>query len=433
MNQEFLYIGRMRVIYFTDTFLPKIDGITISIKNFSERLSQKGYEFLICCPEYGEGDFDRMSDSIHIERFSSAHLPTYPDIKVVFPNPARLAKIIEDFKPDLCHIHTPGLIGQYAVNASEKFGIPSIGTYHTLISEQDTYVSLYRILKLDKLFMKINKFDKTLTLKNLLKFQKFDNFNIQKKIILKLCNNLYERCDLIISPSHLLKQQLIEFGIRRPISVVSNGMDLSRFKGVVKQSSSEFKLLHVGRISYEKNCDVIINAFHKIQEELPQATLTIIGDGPALPSLKIQAQQLKIEDKVIFKGFVPNSELADIYPQYDLFLTASTMETQGLVILEAISCGLPAVGVYAFAVPELVQHGLNGYNAQPFKPLEIAELSLKILKNPELYRSFSEKSLEISSHHELSKCVDRMDEVYKEMTEFKGKKKKTTLLNMFLS
>lgn len=433
MFYDFLYVDRMRVIYFTDTFLPKIDGITISIKNFSERLSQKGYEFLICCPEYGEGDFERMNDHIHVERFSSAHLPTYPDIKVVFPNPARISKIVEDFKPDVCHIHTPGLIGQYAINASEKFAIPTIGTYHTLISEQDTYVSLYRILKLDKLFMKINKFEKALTLKNLLKFQKFDNFNIQKKIILKLCNNLYERCDLIISPSHLLKQQLIEFGIRRPISVVSNGMDLSRFKGSTRSCSNEYKLLHVGRISYEKNCDVIINAFQKINEKIPGSTLTIIGEGPALPSLKLQAKQMGLEEKIIFKGFVPHAELADIYPQYDLFLTASTMETQGLVILEAISCGLPAVGVYSYAIPELVQHGLNGYNAQPFKPLEMAELALKILQNPELYWSFSEKSLEISSHHELSKCVDRLDEVYQTMKEFQGKKKKTTILNMLLA
>jgi glycosyltransferase involved in cell wall biosynthesis len=423
----------MRVIYFSDTFLPKIDGVAISIKNFSERLSQKDYEFLICCPEYGEGDFNRMNDKIYIERFTSAHLPSYPDIKAVFPNPSRISQIINTFQPDICHIHTPGLLGQYAINASEKFGIPTVGTYHTLISEQDTYISLYRILKLDKLFLKINKFDKALTLKNLLKFQKFDNFNIQKKIILKLCNNLYERCDFIISPSHLLKQQLIEFGIRRPIFVVSNGMDLSQFKGSVKSCSDEYKLLHVGRISYEKNCDVILNAFQKIHTKLPQSSLTIIGDGPALPSLKLQAKQLGLEEKIYFKGFVPNSELPEIYPQYDLFLTASTMETQGLVILEAISCGLPAVGVYSYAIPELIQHGVNGYNAQPFQAEEIAELSLKILQNPELYRSFSQKSLEISSHHEISKCVEKMDEVYQALRDFKGKKKKTTLLNMLLS
>jgi 1,2-diacylglycerol 3-alpha-glucosyltransferase len=424
----------MRVIYFTDTFLPKIDGITISIKNFSERLSTKNYEFLILCPEYGEGDFHRINDKIKIERFMSGYLPTYPDIKVVLPNPSRISKLIEEFKPDLCHIHTPGLMGQYGINACEKYAIPSVGTYHTLMAEQNTYVSLYRILKLDKLFMKINKFDKTLTLKNLLKFQKLENFNIQKKIILKLCNNLYERCDLVISPSHLLKNQLLEYNLNRPITVVSNGMDLSRFKGSPKEFHGHApKFLHVGRISYEKNCDVIINAFHIIQNELPEATLTIIGEGPALPSLKLQADQLGISSKVIFKGFVPNTELQDHYPNYDLFMTASTMETQGLVILEAIACGLPAVGVKSFAIPELIQEGKNGFNAEPFQAKEIAELTLKILRDSELYKKFSVESIQIAQGHEISKCVDKMDEVYNAMMSYKNKPTKKNLINFFLT
>lgn len=423
----------MRVIYFTDTFLPKIDGITISIKNFSERLSNRGYEFLILSPEYGEGDFSELNPKIKVERFASGYLPSYPDIKVVLPNPLRISKIIEDFKPDLCHIHTAGLMGQYGINASEKYAVPVAGTYHTLMSEQDTYVSLYRILKLDKLFMKINKFDKTLTLKNLLKFQKFENFNIQKKIILKLCNNLYERCDLIISPSHLLKNQLIEFGILRPITVVSNGMDLSRFTGSIKEAPENPKILHVGRISYEKNCDVVINAFKTIKESFPGASLTIIGDGPALGSLKQQAESMNLKESIHFKGFVHNSELHTVYPEYDLFLTASTMETQGLVILEAISCGLPAVGVRSYAIPELIQEGKNGFNAEPFQPKELAELALRVLKDRELYRKFSENSLAISREHELGKCVDKMDEVYQAMKAYKNKPKKNTLMNFFLS
>src|SRR5690606_21390341 len=169
--------------------------------------------------------------------------------------------------------------------------------------------------------------------------EKMDNFNFRKKIILKICNNLYDRCDLVISPSHLLKKQLLEFGIKKPITVVSNGMDLKRFKGEIKTLNTDApKLLHVGRISYEKNCDGVIKAFSKVLEKIPKASLTIIGDGPAIPSLRKQAESLKILDKVDFKGFLPNTELHNHYPNYDAFITASTMETQGLVILEAIAC-----------------------------------------------------------------------------------------------
>ncbi|MDX1957641.1 MAG: glycosyltransferase [Leptospiraceae bacterium] len=423
----------MKIMYFTDTFLPKIDGVSLSIKNFSEHLSLKDYEFLICCPEYGEGDFIRMNEKIRVERFMSGFLPSYPDIKVVLPSPMKISNLIEEFKPDVCHIHTPGLMGLYAVNACEKFGIPVVGTYHTLMAEQNTYVSLYRIFKLDKLFLRINKFNKALSIKNLLKFQKWDNFNIKKKIIHKICNHLYDRCDIVISPSNLLKEQLLEYGIEKPIQVISNGMDLTRFKGEVKQAPDNPKILHVGRISYEKNCDVVINSFELILKEFPDATLTIIGDGPALPSLKLQAEQKGMKEKVIFTGFVDNSKLHEVYPKYDLFMTASTMETQGLVILEAIACGLPAIGVKSFAIPELVQEGKNGFNAEPFQPEEMSKLAIKVLKDKELYSSFSKNSLEIALTHEMSKCVDKMHTLYTTMKEYNTKEKKTTIMNLLFS
>jgi glycosyltransferase involved in cell wall biosynthesis len=424
----------LKILYFTDTFLPKIDGVAISIRNFSEQLVLRGHEFMICCPKYGEGDFDRMGDQIHVERFRSGYLPSYPDIKVVLPSPQKIKRIIREFKPDVVHIHTPGLLGQYGVNATEKYGIPTIGTYHTLMSEQDMYVSFYRLLKLDKLFSRVNKFNKKLTVKDLLKVEKLDKFNIRKKIILKICNNLYDRCDLVISPSHLLKKQLLEFGLKKPITVVSNGMDLKRFKGEIKTLNQESpKLLHVGRISYEKNCDVIIKSFRLILDKLPKATLTIIGEGPAIPSLKKQCEHLEMKDSVLFLGFIPNTELQNHYPQYDAFMTASTMETQGLVILESIACGLPAIGVDSYAIPELIHDEKNGYFADPFDVEAIAEKTLKLLSDPIKYKEFSEASIAIASHHEMGRCVDEMEEVYKTIAKFTGKIKKNTLMNMMLS
>lgn len=424
----------MKILYFSDTYLPKVDGVALSIKNFSELLSARGHKFLICSPKYGDEDFYRVNDNIKVERFTSGYLPSYPDIKVVLPDPHRIRTIVKEFEPDLIHIHTPGLLGQYAINAAERYGIPAIGTYHTLISEQNTYISFYRILKIDKLLMKVNKFNKELKIKDLEKVEKSsDKFNIKKKILLKLCNGFYDRCDLIISPSGLLKEQLLEYKIKKPITVISNGMDLSRFKGEVKELNTDApKILHVGRISYEKNCDIIINAFHLMLEKFPKATLTIIGDGPALSTLKLQVEKQQLTDKVFFTGFVNNSVLHEHYPKYDLFMTASTMETQGLVILEAIACGLPAVGVNSFAIPELVQEGKNGFNAEPFNTRQIADRATEILSSKELYRKFSENSLEIAKHHEISECVTKMEKVYESVAALKGKKKKLTLLNFLL-
>ncbi|MBW0434744.1 glycosyltransferase [Leptospira yasudae] len=423
----------MRILYFSDTFLPKVDGVAISMKNFAELLAKRGHTFMICCPRYGEGDFDQIGDSIRIERFRSGYLPSYPDIKVVLPSPSKIKRVIKEFEPDLVHIHTPGLLGLYGINATEKYGIPTIGTYHTLMSEQDMYLSFYRLLKLDKLFLRASKSEKKLKMKDLSKIEKFDKFNIRKKIILKISNNIYERCDLIISPSHLIEKQLREFGLKTKIAVISNGLDLTSFKGTIKQLNAAPKLLHVGRISYEKNCDVILNAFKLIHDEIPDATLTIIGDGPALPSLKVQAQNLGVENAVTFTGFIKREQLPEEYPKYDLFLTASTMETQGLVILESVACGLPAVGVDSFAIPELIHDGKNGYIAKPFDVKGIAEKAVAILKDPELYERFSKESIKISKGHEMNACVDKMEEVYKTVASVKNKKKRNTLINMLFS
>ncbi|ASV11650.1 glycosyltransferase [Leptospira santarosai] len=423
----------MRVLYFSDTFLPKVDGVAISMKNFADLLAKRGHTFTICCPKYGEEDFYHIGDSIRIERFRSGYLPSYSDIKVVLPSPTKIKRVIKEFEPDLVHIHTPGLLGLYGINATEKYGIPTIGTYHTLMSEQDMYLSFYRLLKLDKLFLKVSKSDKKLKMKDLGKIEKFDKFNIRKKIILKISNNIYERCDLIISPSHLIEKQLREFGLKTKIAVVSNGLDLTSFKGSIKQSTSAPKLLHVGRISYEKNCDVILNAFKLIHDEIPDSTLTIIGDGPALPSLKVQAQNLGVENFVTFTGFIKREQLPEEYPKYDLFLTASTMETQGLVILESIACGLPAVGVDSFAIPELIHDGRNGYIAKPFDVKGIAEKAVAILKDPPLYEKFSKESIKISKAHEMTACVDKMEEVYRTVASVKNKKKRNTLINMLFS
>ncbi|AOP34028.1 glycosyl transferase [Leptospira tipperaryensis] len=423
----------MRILYFSDTFLPKVDGVAISMKNFAELLAKRGHTFMICCPRYGEGDFDHIGDSIQIERFRSGYLPSYPDIKVVLPSPSKIKRIIKEFEPDLVHIHTPGLLGLYGINATEKYGIPTIGTYHTLMSEQDMYLSFYRLLKLDKLFLKASKSEKKLKIKDLSKIEKFDKFNIRKKIILKISNNIYERCDLIISPSHLIEKQLREFGLKTKIAVISNGLDLTSFKGTIKKLPTSPKLLHVGRISYEKNCDVILNAFKLVHDEIPDSTLTIIGDGPALPSLKVQAQNLGLENAITFTGFIKREELPQEYPKYDLFLTASTMETQGLVILESVACGLPAVGVDSFAIPELIHDGKNGYIAKPFDVKGIAEKAVSILKDAALYERFSEESIKISKGHEMMACVDKMEEVYKTIASVKNKKKRNTLINMLFS
>lgn len=407
----------LNVVIFTDTFLPKIDGVGISIDHFCRILAARGHRFVICCPKYGEGDFKQIGDNIHVIRFQSAPLPSYPDIKAVLPSQKKIRKAMSMFEPDLVHIQTPGLLAQYGVLAAKMYGVPLVGTYHTLVSEQDTYISLYRLLKVDTL---LNYFRADKKIKRRLdKVERKKTKGIKNRIIYNLCNRLYEAGDLIISPSHRIKSDLQESGVRTPIEVISNGMDLTRFKGEVRTVRTPPKILHVGRISHEKNCEVVLKAFTLILEKIPDATLDIIGDGPALPSLKIEARQLGIADKVSFPGFVARDDLPEIYPKYDLFMTASTMETQGLVVLEAVSCGIPCIGVDAFALPELIHDGENGYVVEPYDHISMAARAVELLADKQTYERFSKECLNIASEHELMICADRLEAVYQGIVDSK--------------
>ncbi len=407
----------MKIAIFTDTFLPKIDGVAISIHQFTNILANKGHEFVICAPKYKDENKDfELHPNIKVIRFKNAPLPSYPDVKIVLPSRKKIKEAITKFGAEMIHLHTPGLLGQYALWTSKYYKIPLIGTYHTLISEQEMYISLYRLLNIDKLmdYFILGKKIK----KNLEKLEKKTTSPIKKALLWKYNNIFYEACDVIISPTELIRQELINKGVKRTIEVISNGIDFSMFSGTPKEITNHPpRLLHVGRIAYEKNCDVLLKAFFEIKKELPKAKLEIYGDGPALKSLKEEAKSLGIFDSVIFHGFVSRSELPKIYPLYDIFLTASTMETQGLVVLEAMSCGLPCVGVNSFALPELIQNDVNGYAVEPGDYQTIAKKTIEILTNKEKYKKFSENSIQIAKTHDVYECANKLENLYKRILE----------------
>lgn len=404
----------MNIAIFTDTFLPKIDGIAVSLKQFISRLSAKGHNFIVFCPAYSENDTIFFNENTRIIRFKSYSLPSYPDVKIVLPSKKKILEEVKGFNVDIIHIQSPGILGQYGVVAAKKLNLPLAGTYHTMISEQGTYISPYRLLKIDKLVDLIKSGKKVK--KKLKKIERKKKKTIGKKIIQKLVDSVYEKSDLIITPSNLIRETLIKEGVQTRIRVISNGLDLSYFSASPRQiQTSPYRLLHVGRISYEKNIEVVLKAFKLINEKFSGSTLDIFGDGPALASLKKEARQLSIDNVVVFHGFVEHSMLNEVYRRFDLFLTASTMETQGLVVLEAISSALPCIGVDAFALPELIEHDHNGIIVEPFDHEQMGRAAIDLLQDPERYHRFSENCLRVAARHDLNSCSEYLESTYQEL------------------
>jgi glycosyltransferase involved in cell wall biosynthesis len=174
-------------------------------------------------------------------------------------------------------------------------------------------------------------------------------------------------------------------------------------------------VLYAGRVSYEKNISQVLIAFKQILKTIPEATLMIVGDGPERAKLEILAAELGIVNKVIFTGFLLGPKLVEVFQAGDLFITASQSENMPLTILEAMSSGLPIVGVDALGVPEVVRDGQNGFVAPVDEPEMLAEKVCQILLDKELLEKFSLASRELSLQYSYDAIGADMEEIYKKL------------------
>jgi len=369
----------MRIAIFTDTFLPSKNGVVTSIINLSTNLAKKGHKILIFTSSYKKQYRVDLGKNIVVERYKPLYMTKYKEFHTTFPNPAILGKIIK-FKPNIIHSHHPYLLGWQAVFCSKIFGIPIIGTYHTIMNDFLGYVPL------------ICKFSRT---------------KLMQEVTWEYTRRYYNSCDIVTTPSTAMKKELVKHGIKHIISI-SNGVDLNKFypRNITKDGKT---LLYVGRVGYEKNVDVIIKAFKLLIRKIPDAKLVIVGSGPDLKKLKELAADCR---SIKFLGPVDHEDLPNVYSMADAFVTASTIETEGLVILEAMACGLPIIGVNVLAIPTIVKHGRNGYVAQAYNEKQMANYMEMILRNSCVREKFGRHSSEIVKKFSLTDKIDQMEKIY---------------------
>jgi len=373
----------MKIAVFTDTFIPNVNGVVTSIVNSSKKLAERGHEIFIFTVKPKIKKRVDLNKNIHVFYYPSVSLFKYPDFSLAMPKPIELTTIIRKIKPDIIHIHTPGLLGINALAIGLFLKIPVIGTYHTLLPDFLKYVPLPKINTSEAL----NRFTWSYT------------------------RNFYNRCNLVITPSIAMKKELKKNKIKKKIIFLSNGVDLKKFHPI-KTKKTGTKILHVGRVGYEKNIDILLKSFKELSKTNKKAELIIAGDGPDMQRLKDYAKELNISKKVKFIGIIPNSELPNLYNSADLFATASTIETEGIVILEAMACGLPIVGVNKMAVPSLVKDNKNGFITEPGNTKEIADSMNALLSNKKLRIRMGNESLKVVNDFSLESTIRKLSILY---------------------
>lgn len=382
----------MRIAIFTDTFLPQVNGVVRSIVTTANVLAKHGHSIAIFTVNAEKLTkkikAKELDERVQVYPFSSFALPTYKELQVRIPTFVPSLFEVYRFNPDLIHSHTTFGIGWEAVMSANFLNIPLVGTHHGFLAE----------------FLKHVKLD----------------YRIMKPLARRYLSFYYNRCDAVISPSEALVKELMQYKLRRPVHVLSNPVDLKYFSVNKTKESLRKKfhfnkptIIHFGRLSYEKSTDLVLRAFAQILNWGIDARLVIIGDGPERGKLEAVGKKLNIDKSVEFTGILRDNDLTERIAAGDFFVSASTIETQGLVFLEAMALGLPVIGVNVGGVPEYVDNGKSGFIVEPGNVKAIAEAMKKFIDHPELRESFGQNAKESVKKYDADAIVEKIEGIYK--------------------
>lgn len=388
----------MKIAVFTDTFYPQVNGVVNAIRNFNKMLIARGHVITV----YTSGTRPGVSelDGAEVRKYIAFTLPQYPDYEPS-PNVIGPAMSAVRFKPDIVHAHTQFMMGYGAWMAARRLGVPLIGTFHTPVEEYVMYVA------------KRSKMSQRLL----------------KRVAKEYQDWFYKRCDLIIVPAPSAAKYL---NVRKkPIVTVSNGLDLSRYGPAGREEIRErFGLgtspviMHGGRLSYEKRIEGVIAAMPAVLEKVPDAKLLIVGKGPAQKFLEGKVKDLGIERSVVFTGYVSDEDFPKMFAAADVLAINSPVETQSLIVLEAMATGVPVVGADSGAIPDAVVSGENGYLFKPDDSKALAGHLVKILADDALRAKLKAGALKTASEHSLEKSAEKLLAVYRQALDIRAEKKK---------
>lgn len=317
----------MRIALFTETFLPKVDGIVTRLSHTIEHLQRNGAQVLVFAPDGGITEYKGAK----VYPISGFGLPLYPELKLALPRPA-IGHVLEQFSPDIIHVVNPAVLGLAGLFYGKVLKIPLVASYHTHLPQ---YLQHYKLEMLEGLLW------------NLLKTG-------------------HNQADLNLCTSTAMMQELTVHGIER-VELWQRGVDTELFHPtlVCRQMRSHLSqghpenplLLYVGRLSAEKE----IERIKPVLEAIPQASLALVGDGPHRTAL----EKYFARTNTHFVGYLRGKELATAFASADAFIFPSRTETLGLVLLEAMAAGCPVVAAKSGGITDIVTSEVNGYLFDP--------------------------------------------------------------------
>ncbi len=324
----------MRIALFTETFLPKVDGIVTRLSHTIDHLQRNGDSVMVIAPEGGITEYKGAK----VYGVTGFPLPLYPELKMALPRPA-IGYELEKFQPHVIHVVNPAVLGLAGIFHSKIHNIPLVASYHTHLPQ---YLHHYGLGMLEGFLWELLKAG-------------------HNQAALNLCT------------STVMMEELTTHGIER-VNLWQRGVDTELFhpdlaseemRSRLSQNHPESHLLlYVGRLGAEKE----IERIKPILEAIPAARLALVGDGPHRQALEKHFAGTNTN----FVGYLTGRDLGSAFASADAFIFPSRTETLGLVLLEAMAAGCPVVAARSGGIPDIVTDGVNGYLFEPEADIQSA-------------------------------------------------------------
>jgi len=398
----------MRIAIFTDSYFPRINGVTVSINNFASEFVKSGREVCIACLDYPFDPSSKYSlDQKQFDQNSKFKIVRINSHHIVYSKEDRIAKIsawhkfkkaIDEFKPDILHINTEFTMGYFAAIYSRRRGIPFVYTMHTMWED---YFPNYA------LFLP----DTTL-----------------KAAARKMMMFYLKRAKVIVAPSKQISDLISSYGIEKEVNIIPTGISSYKYsktaafaKSFSLQKASKFpknrKLLcFAGRLVKEKNIEFLFEVLKNVRKVDSSVYLLLVGDGPHMEELKQKVKELNLSKYVYFTGYMQPSDMQYYYRMSKIFVFPSKTETQGLVTIEAIMQGIPVVAIGEMGTVDVMK-GDNGGFMVPDNVEIFTEKVLALLQDEQLYNQKVEEALKWSDSWKISNLAPKLLECYKKSRE----------------
>lgn len=315
----------MRIGIVTETYPPEINGVALTVQGLAEGVAARGHQVEVVRPRQRiEGDDDRIVSVL----VRGAALPRYPGLRFGLPAGSRLLRHWRAQRPDAVYIATEGPLGNSALNAARRLGIPVASGFHTRF---DDYAAHYGL-------------------------------GFLTPLVLAYLRRFHRRSAATLVPTRALRDELLALGVTNA-QLLRRAVDTTLFQPARRDPSLRAAwrahvgtpvVLYVGRIAAEKNLDLAIAAFRILQARMPTARYVWVGDGP------LRIELAAAHPDFLFTGVQRGEALARHYASADLFLFPSLSETFGNVTLEAMASGVAVVAFDHGAAREHIVDDVNG-------------------------------------------------------------------------